>query len=125
MRVDRSERSGAENPLTRDGDAKAIAAALDRYTAAVEAKDLAKLKDVWPTLTDEQQKKIRAGFDLTRLHKVQLQVKDIQIAGSSAVVNCRRRDQIVTADASSFQREGKATFRLVKKLESWTIESME
>jgi hypothetical protein len=56
---------------------------------------------------------------------VQLQVKDIQLATSSAIVNCKRRDQIVTSDAVSFQREGKTLFRFVKKGSGWTIESMQ
>jgi hypothetical protein len=123
----RVQRSGvpAEGSATTDPDVKAITAVLDQYVAALQAKDLLALKSVWPTLNEAQQKKIRTSFDLTRFHKVQLQVKDIQLATSSAIVNCKRRDQIVTSDAVSFQREGKTLFRFVKKGSGWTIESMQ
>ena len=80
----------------------------------MEAKDIEGLKAVWPALSEDQQRKLRTGFELTRLHKVQLQVNDVQVTVSIAVANCLRRDQIVTAEGVSFQREAKPV-RLVKK----------
>ena len=113
------------DPAATDDDLKAIHSVLDRYAAAMEAKDIEGLKAVWPALSEDQQRKLRTGFELTRLHKVQLQVNDVQVTVSIAVANCLRRDQIVTAEGVSFQREAKATFRLVKKAETWTIVSIQ
>jgi ketosteroid isomerase-like protein len=103
----------------------AIEAALARYTAALEAKDLAALKAVWPALTEDQERKIRASFQATRVLKVQLVALDVVIAGASATASCRRRDQIVTLEGTSFQRDGKATIRLAKQAGAWTIESIQ
>jgi hypothetical protein len=105
-------------------DIKAIDALLGRYVAVMEARDVAGLKALWPVLSEAQEQKIRLSFRLTRSIRVQLKVMGFIFEGPSAVVSCLRRDQIVTMEGRTFQRDGKATIRLLKKADVWTIESI-
>lgn len=91
----------------------------------MQARDLAGLKAVWPGLSESQEQKVGASFELARSIRLQIQVIDVQLVGASAVVECRRRDQIVTIDGLSFQSDRKATLRLAKKSGDWTIDSIQ
>jgi ketosteroid isomerase-like protein len=101
-----------------------VLALLQRYRAALESKDLASLKGIWPSMGGGQEKAIRDSFQFTRSMQVDLQAGDVQIAGDQATVRCRRHDEMVSVDGQKAQTDTAPTFQLRRKGDSWIIEAI-
>jgi hypothetical protein len=102
----------------------AIQAVLGRYMAAMEAKDLAALKAIWPGLGGVQEERVRSSFRAVRQLKVQLDVTSAQIDGAAATLICRRRDVVTTPEGTTLQSDRQAVVKLAKK-EAWSIVSIQ
>lgn len=66
----------------------AIRAALHRYREAYESESIDELLKIWPTLSKEQRKALKQGFDKAQAVRVELECGDPSIAGDSAQVRC-------------------------------------
>jgi serine/threonine-protein kinase len=84
---------------------------------AIERKDLAAYKRLRPTLSSEDERKLRAAFGAGQTQEVSLSVTSIQISGNEARVRVSRRDtfQGRTMDL------GQQTWVVVKSGGAWTV----
>jgi hypothetical protein len=115
--------AAAANPA--ETDRAAIVAVIKGYTAAMQAKDLAGLKTLWPGLAGAQEAKVRSGFEFAKSLRVQIDVTGVQIANGAAVVTCQRKDTVVTLEGRTVQSDRAAVIRLVKNPHGWSIAAIQ
>jgi ketosteroid isomerase-like protein len=80
-----------------DASQAAILATLEKYRAATEARDLAKLGAVYKDFPPEQQSAQQRYFDNVRDLKVTIENPEIAVVGDEAVVSYTRTDDFVDA----------------------------
>jgi serine/threonine-protein kinase len=103
-----------------DPDRKAILDTLERYRAALEAKQLGAVKAVFPGAPE---KAVRESFQFSKSIKVAIQQCAPQIEGAKAMVKCQRHDDIVTADNQTVANDSTVWFVLKKKdNDAWIID---
>src|SRR5262249_16344236 len=78
-------------------------AALDTFVRAIETRDIGLLRQVRPTLTDEEVSRTRQLNEITRSRKVDLKVDEITINGDQAQAAGRREDVITFKDGQRLQ----------------------
>jgi hypothetical protein len=133
--MEQARRAASEAPATSppvtpptanrsEADREAILAVIKRYTAAMEARDLAAVKAVWPSLGGAQESRIQSAFKFAKSLRVLLEVTDVQLGNGTAVVSCRRRDTIVTTEGQTAQNSQLAVIRLAKT-DGWSIEAIQ
>jgi ketosteroid isomerase-like protein len=110
-------------PHAAEDGREAINDVLNRYVAAMQARDLAALKVLWPGMEESQATKIQEAFRFTRILRIELEVSDIQVEGRKAVVSCKRKDQVVTVEGQSFKSTRQATIML-EKSGGWLISAI-
>jgi hypothetical protein len=113
----------ATRPHAADDGREAISEVLNRYVAAMQARDLAALKVIWPGMEESQATKIEEAFRFTRILRIELEVSDVQLEGRKAVVSCKRKDQVVTIEGQSFKSTRQATITL-EKTGGWIISTI-
>lgn len=112
-------------PASRgEADREAILAVINGYTAAMEGRNLAALRTLWPGLGGAQEAKIRSAFQFAKSVRVQLDVTSVQIGNGTAVVSCQRKVTIVTTEGQTAQNDQPAVIRLVKT-DGWRIEAIQ
>ena len=109
---------------TYETDRQEIVGVIRRYAAAMEARDLAALKALWPTMGEAQASKIRASFEFARQMRVQFQVTGVHVEDRTAIVLARRRNVVVTTDGQALDTERSATITLARG-EAWTISTVQ
>jgi hypothetical protein len=98
---------------------------LRQYVAALESRDLARLKRVWPSLSGAQERAIREDFGNAREIDVTIDNERIDIAGDSATVTCLRHYRLETRDNHTLQQETRTTIALRKTgRDSWIVDSI-
>jgi hypothetical protein len=134
--VDQTRRAAVEAPASAppvttppaaprsEADREAVLAVVKRYTGAMEARDLAAVKAVWPGLSGAQESKIRSAFQFAKSLRMQLDVTDVQLGSGTAVVSCLRRVTIVTTEGQTAHNNQAAVIRLAKT-DGWSIEAIQ
>ena len=102
----------------------AVAAVLERYTSALEQRDLAALKAVWPSLGGAQQTAIESDFNNARSISVQFVNPKIDVSGSTATITGVRRYGMQTRDGQQLRNEANTTLVLRQAGNGWHIESV-
>jgi len=102
----------------------AVAAVIDRYTSALQQRDLSALKAVWPTLAGAQQSAIESEFNNARSISVQFVNPKIDVSGATATVTGVRRYGMQTRDGQQLQTETNTTLVLRQSANGWHIESV-
>jgi len=71
-------------------DTEAVLAALDNYEEAYDSMNVRELKKVWPSLSKDQEKAIKSGFETPGLKavKVELRNRTVHIDGGTATATC-------------------------------------
>ncbi len=82
-----------------------MAATLERYTSALQQRDLAALKAVWPSLGGAQQAAIEGDFNNARSISVQFVNPKIEVSGSTATITGIRRYGMQTRDGQQLRNE--------------------
>jgi eukaryotic-like serine/threonine-protein kinase len=100
----------------------AITDVLARYVAAVEGRDMAALKRVWPGLAGREQEALRVQFRNASRIGVEVTDPRITLSGDTAIVNFIRRYEVLTVDGVSLQSSSHATMDLRRSGSSWQIE---
>jgi Protein kinase domain len=95
---------------------------LDNYVRAVETKDVALLRQVRPSLTDEEINRTRASNEIKRSQKVDLKVDEITINGDEAQALGRREDVIILRDGQRLRQDLKFTYTLKRGPRGWVIQ---
>jgi ketosteroid isomerase-like protein len=102
----------------------AIGVVLERYTNALQQRDLSALKAVWPGLSGAQQTAIESDFNLARSISVQFVSPKIDVSGSTATVTGVRRYGMQTRDGQRLHTETTTTLVLRQGANGWHIESV-
>jgi hypothetical protein len=116
--------AAAASASRSEGEREAVLAVVNGYAAAMEARNLAALRVLWPSLAGAQEAKIRSAFQFAKSVRVQLEVTDVQFGNGTAVVTCRRQMTVVTTEGQTAQNNQPAVFRLVKT-DGWKIEAIQ
>jgi serine/threonine-protein kinase len=102
----------------------AVRRALQQYSAALEARSLPALKQVWPGLGGGQERAIKAEFDNAREIDVTLESPRIQVSGDSATAVATRRYALKTVDGHELRSDTRCTFQLRATGGGWVVESV-
>jgi eukaryotic-like serine/threonine-protein kinase len=103
---------------------EAVAAALRRYTSALEQRDVTALKAVWPGLSRSQQEAVEADFANARSISVELASPRIDVSGATATVNAVRHYSLRTRDGQQLRSDTATTLTLRQGASGWLIESV-
>jgi hypothetical protein len=109
-------------PSTASNPRAEVRAALDSYVRAVETKDIGLLRQVRPSLTDEEIARTRASYEIKRSQKVDLRVDEITINGDEAQAVGRREDVITLKDGQRLRQDLKFTYTLKRGSRGWVIQ---
>jgi hypothetical protein len=101
-----------------------IQAVLTNYTRAIERRDMAALKRLWPTINGAQMLALRAEFDQSRPVRIELLDPKIDVKGDTALVMTRRRSILLTTSGTTMRVMTMTTLRLRHDASGWTIEDI-
>ncbi len=102
----------------------AIAATLRRYETAYESLDVNLVRDVYPTLTQEQVERLTRDFAALNSYRLDFSGVKISITGDTAVVACTIIRQIAPRVGRAAGTTTPTTIRLRKQGGTWTIERL-
>lgn len=94
---------------------------LEEYEAALERKDMAALKRIWPSLGGAQEAAIRSEFQHANRIEVQIVSPQITVRDNTATVRFLRRYQLYTTDGQLPRSQSNTTMTLQRSGGNWTI----
>jgi hypothetical protein len=99
---------------------------LARYKAALEARNINALKQIWPGLSGRQEAATRSEFENARSIAVDLRNVAVQLAAgnASATVTCRRGYVVTTLDNRTLQSTTRMIVTMQRHNSSWVIDSI-
>ena len=97
---------------------------LARYRSALESRDIAALKRLWPSLGGRQEDALRSEFERARAISVGLDGIDIKPTASGATVTCRRTYTVMTGDGQTLRTATTMFMTLGRHDGAWSIESI-
>jgi serine/threonine protein kinase len=101
----------------------AIAEVLTRYERAIESRDLAAMKRVWPGMPASQESAFKNEFSHTSRIGVDITSPKITVTGTTATVTFVRRYEAVTTDGQRLNSASNATMQL-KHASGWVIDQV-
>jgi hypothetical protein len=116
--------SPAPAPAPVENSGAAIQDVLARYKIALETRDLAALKQIWPGLSGRQESAIKAEFDNSRTIAVTLKSISPTITKDTATVVCRREYVVTTTDRRTLNSATRMTMTLDRKNGAWQIDNI-
>ena len=103
----------------------AVQETLGRYKAALEARNINALKQVWPGLSGRQEMATRSEFDNARSIAVALSNVSVQLGGAgTATVTCRRGYVVTTLDNRTLQSTTRMIVTMQRHNNSWVIDAI-
>jgi hypothetical protein len=109
-----------------NGDQQQVLEALRRFGDAFEHKDVNELAQIWPSLTKQDQNKVRDSFKQAVAIRMHLQPsKGIHIDGERATVRCLRTSQYTFPGGVEKSENTDVTVQLQKKTGAWVIQSVQ
>ena len=112
------------SPPTVLSEEAAIAATLRRYETAYESLDVNLVRDVYPTLTQEQVERLTRDFAALNSYRLDFSGVTVSITGDTAVVTCTIIRQIAPRVGRAAGTTTPTTIRLRKQGGTWTIERL-
>jgi serine/threonine-protein kinase len=112
--------SAAPGVLPAADDHAAVLRVISEYERAIEGKDVALYRRIWPTLTAAQEKSLRSAFDARQQQDVRITLGPVEVKGDKATIRLTRND-VINGKAVA---EMKQTVSLVKQGDRWTISSI-
>jgi serine/threonine protein kinase len=106
---------------SRAQDEAAIRQVLANYERSLESKDIALFRQVKPSLSPAEEKRLLDAFKGTDSQQVEIAIASIAIEGDSATVNVTRRDIIIVRGRPQDGRSHPQVFMLSKSGGSWVI----
>jgi hypothetical protein len=103
----------------------AVARALDAYAAALRAKDIGALADIWPSIPGAEKKKIEESFRFARSHQVELRVERVTPRGDAFEAQVARHDRIQTEDGQVVENDSRAVFLLKRRGDDLVIDGIQ
>lgn len=90
-----AQRAGGGAP---EPERRSLTETLFRYRNAIEQKDMAALRSLWPGLSDDEAKKVEASMAAVRSQQVFLALLRIEAEGPRFRARVRRSDHLVTRE---------------------------
>jgi hypothetical protein len=87
------------------------------FQRAIENKDVALYRALRPSLSSDEERKLRAAFENVRSQEVELHVDQVSLDGATAVARVRRSGKVNGQAVPTVQQ----VFRLVKGPSGWLI----
>ena len=115
---------GTSTPGTTSTTREAVLTLLSRYSAALEARSLARLKQIWPGLGGAQESAIADEFQHARAIAVTLSSPQVDVQGPTASVSCRRNYRLETRDGHRLETDTRTVFALRQAAGGWVIENV-
>lgn len=111
----------ASTPVAGPSDEALIRRLLGDFERAIETKDVALYKSLRPSLSGDDERKLRAAFESVRSQEIDLLIDSIQVDGRSALVRVRRSGRINGQPVPTIPQ----TLRLAKGLSGWLIRDIQ
>ncbi len=103
---------------------EAIRAVVQRYVAALEARDMGALRAIWPGMSGGEQSAIQQNFEEARSISVRLDNPRIEVSGNTARVTGLRHYTLQTRSGQRLDSEAVTTLMLRRAGGMWVIESI-
>ena len=103
---------------------EALSSVLDRYTSALEHRDIDALKAIWPSLDGAQQSALEGDFANARSINVSFADPKIEISGTAATIRGVRHYALRTKDGQQLSSTTVTTLGLRQVGNDWIIESV-
>jgi tetratricopeptide (TPR) repeat protein len=107
-------------PSLAPSDEPAVRRLIEQYGDAIERKDLALFRSVKPSLSSEEEKRLRDAFKAIQSQQVNITITSVRIEGTQATVRVSRQDTINGKPVPQVQQ----VFRLAKGPAGWAIQSI-
>lgn len=104
----------------RESDETLVRRALDTYERAVESKDVALFRSVRPTLSADEERRLRASFAQIEKQDIEMRVEQVTISGDTAEARVARVDTVQTGGRAQTSRSTQ-TIRLARRGAGWII----
>jgi serine/threonine-protein kinase len=115
----------AVNPAEDSRAAREAAlAVLRRYTSALEHRDIAALKAIWPGLGGREQSAIETDFQNARSISVTFANPKVELSSGAAIVTGLRQYSLETKDRQALRSETLTTLSLKHVGTDWLIDSV-
>jgi ketosteroid isomerase-like protein len=101
-----------------------VAALIEAYREALEARDLAALRRIWPGLSGLQLTAIRDEFEHAARIEVALIDPRITVSGATATVTATRRYELATVDGQRLRTDSRTTLTARRRGDAWVIEDI-
>jgi len=115
-----ADRDTAAAGSSADHENAAIRRVIGAYARAIEGKDLALFRTIKPSLSRQEERRLRDGFDAVSSQRVHLTILSIDRRGDEASVVVRRQDTI-EAGGRSQTTAGQQVFSLARTSAGWVI----
>lgn len=84
--------------VASDPERRGLTETLSRYRDAIERKDMAALRSLWPALSDDEAKRVEGSMAAVRSQQVFLALLRIESEGGRFKARVRRSDHLVTRE---------------------------
>jgi hypothetical protein len=101
-----------------------IRALLDTYKRALENLDPALYRDVRPNVSEAEFRRLKASFEYTRSHTLDLTVDSINMNADEAEVKGRQKGVYISKDGQQNPYEKAVTFNVKRAPKGWVIVSI-
>jgi hypothetical protein len=102
-------------------DKKAIAAALSQYKDAYESESMDELLKIWPSMSKDQKKALKAGFESAQAIRVSLACGDPTILADAATVKCNQEVKYTRAGKVEPPQTVSVDIILKRKQSAWLV----
>jgi serine/threonine-protein kinase len=103
---------------------EAIRAVVQRYVAALEARDMGGLRAIWPGMSGAERSAIQQNFEDARSIAVRLDNPRVEVSGGTARVTGLRHYTLQTRSGQRLESEAVTTLTLRRAGSAWIIESI-
>ncbi len=117
--------SRSSNPAPQGPtDEERVSDLLSRYREALEARNLDRLKQLWPSLSGAPETAIREEFQHANRISVEIASPQISLSGGSGRVTFIRNYSLATVDGQRLQSSSHVTMEVRRAASGWVIESV-
>jgi serine/threonine-protein kinase len=103
---------------------EAVRAVVQRYVAALQGRDMAALRAIWPGMSGAEQSAIQRNFEEARSIGVRLDNPRVEVTGDTARVVGLRHYTLQTRSGQQLESEAITTLQLRRAGSTWVIESI-
>jgi serine/threonine protein kinase len=103
-----------------ESDDAAIRRLIQTYKRAIETKDIALFRSVWPNISRAGETRLMNSFKQIDSQQIELRIDNLRIDGRTATAQIARRDTLVTAGRRQVQNSSQ-TLKFEKTATGWFI----